>query len=203
MADKGKVSDIGRARGSGSQLRSHQHKFPPETFIIPGQDNNGNSVRLHCRVMPLLAREVSTVHASHKFPFKTPGDLIRWCVKVGVERLQELDPSPGSMMAQVDMMIAVLNDEEKHRGFMTLFNTMSETVSAHIQVQAMGEARRVIHEMKNLIEKIDNEYWRNRCKQELEAKFGHLLRGSLVAGAGLGEHQDSGPDTGRDGIDED
>lgn len=198
-----KVTNINRRAGSSSQSNLHRGKYPPEAFIIPGQDQNGNSVREWCRVVPLLDRAMDILFASRKFPFKSKGDLMRWCIKVGVERLEEMEPVQGSVLAQVEAMASILRDEELNHAFLTIFNTMAGTVGMHIQAQAMGEARRVISEMHRCIAKIENEYWRGRYQQELEAKFGHLLKGSLVAGAGLGEHADSGPDRGSDGIDED
>jgi hypothetical protein len=54
--------------------------------------------------------------------------------------------------------------------------------------------------MRTQIMKMEDGYWRKRYLKELDTKFGHLLQG--VAGAGLGEHVDSGPDAGSS-IDED
>ena len=203
MATDNKDKARPAAAGSASQPRPYRNKYPPESFIIPGQDNNGNSVRVWCRVIPLLERSMDILFASHKFPFKSKGDLMRWCIKMGVERLEEMEPALGSVTAQVDAMLSVLRDEELHHSFLTLFNTMAGTVGMHIQAQALGEARRVISDMRRMMDRIDNDYWRGRYQKELEDKFGHLLKGSIVAGAGLGEHADHGPDRGSEGIDED
>lgn len=200
-----KVTDIGTARkqahpGRGS---SYTGRYSPDSFIIPGQDNNGNSIRLFCRIMPLLSRSLDIIHGSGKFPFKSKGDVMRWCVKRGVEVLEEMEPMPGSVTAQVDAMIYALQGEQAAHQFLTLFNVMGATVGEHIQAQALGEARRVISDMIRMIKAIDNEYWRGRYLEELDKRFGYLLKGDIVAGAGLGQHEDHGPDRGSNaGVDE-
>lgn len=171
-------------------------KYPPEAFLIPGQDQNGNSVRQWCRVVPLLDRAMDVLFASRKFPFKSKGDLMRWCIKRGVEELDMMEPVTGSVLVQVEAMMSVLRDEELNHSFLTLFNTMTATIGMHIQAQAIGEARRVVTLMRNQIGKMEDGYWRKRYLTELDNKFGHLISG--VAGAGLGDHQDSGPDIGID-----
>lgn len=204
-----KVADIstGRRRGTssggGGRGSSYTGKYIPDSFIVPGQDNNGNSIREWFRVMPLLDRAMDILLGSKKFPFKNKGDLMRWCVKHGVDTLEEMEPMEGSVTAQVDTMIYILNGESAAHQFMTLFNVMSNTVGEHIQAQALGEARRVISDMTRQIQKIDNEYWRGRYQGELEKRFGYLLKGEMVAGAGLGQHEDHGPDRGSNaGVDE-
>lgn len=192
---------MAKSSGSGGSLPNlYKDKYKPEEFIIPGQDQNGNSVRLWCRVVPLLDRAIDVLFSSRKFPFKAKGDVMRWCIKVGAERLNEMEPIAGSVLAQVDAMMSVLRDEEHNHAYLTVFNTMQATIGMHIQAQALGEARRVISTMHGMIMKMEDGYWRNRYIKELEAKFGHLLKGNLVEGAGMGTFMD-GPHGG--GIDED
>ncbi len=176
-----------RLAGSSDQPRDLRSKYPPEHFIVPGQDNNGNSVRIFCRVPPLLDRSLDIIFGSRNFPFKSKGDIVRWCVKFGVDTLERMEPVKGSVTAQVDAMLSVLRDEDANHAFLTLFNTMSHTIGMHIQAQAMGEARRVVHSMRSLILRIENDYWRGRYLRELDEKFGHLLD-KTVAGANMGTY---------------
>lgn len=199
MASGATVTDI-KSHNKGSQLGIFKSRYPPDQFLIPGQDQNGQSVRIYCRVVPLLERAIEVIHGNHKFPFKSKGDLMRWCVKVGVEKLDAMEPCVGSVMAQAEAMFGILRDEELNHTFLTLFNTMTATIGMHIQAQALGEARRVVSMMKQQIDKMDDGYWRQRYLTELESKFGYLLRN--VGGAGLGEHEDHGPDRGTEGEDD-
>lgn len=186
-----------RAAEGGTPASFHRGRYLPESFIIPGQDQNGNSIRLWCRVVPMLDRAMDVIFASRKFPFKAKGDLMRWCIKRGVEQLEEMEPVQGSVMAQVEAMMSILRDEELNHSFLTLFQTMTATIGMHVQAQAIGEARRVIAIMKGQIQKMQDGYWRQRYLRELEEKFGHLMKGS---GVGMGDFVDH-PD--HSGVDED
>jgi hypothetical protein len=166
-----------RKAGDGTSLRLFRGKYAPEQFIVPGQDQNGNSMRVWCRVVPLLDRAMDVLFSSHKFPFKSKGDLMRWCIKVGVERLEDMEPCVGSVLAQVDAMLLALKDEQMQHSFISIFNTMAETIV-----------------MRSHIERMNDGYWRSRYLAEMETKFGHLMKSSNVRGAGLGDHMDSGPD---------
>lgn len=181
----------------GSPIGFNRDKYRPEDFIVPGQDHNGNSMRVWCRVIPMLDRAVDVMFSSRKFPFKSKGDLIRWCIKLGVERLEEMEPVNGSVMTQVDAMLGVLRDEQLNHSFLTLFHTMNTTVGMHVQAQAFGEARRVIALMRFQILKMQNGYWRDRYLKELDEKFGHLMKGHAT---GMGEFTDM-PDL-AEGVDE-
>lgn len=182
MANKG---------GGGSGTKFWQGKYRPEDFIVPGQDNNGNSMRVWCRVQPLLDRAIDKLFASRRFPFMSKGDLIRWCVKIGVDTLENLEPVTGSVLIQAEAMAAMLREEQHQHAFMTVFDTMATTVNMHVQAQALGEARRVVHMMKMQVCRMEEGYWRERYMKEIESRFGYLLSGP---GAGIGESEDHGPD---------
>lgn len=190
-----------RSKGTGgSTPHMFRGKYAPEDFIIPGQDAQGNSVRVWCRIMPLLDRAVDILFASRKFPFKSKGDLIRWCIKVGVDRLDDMEPCVGSILAQAEAMMAALRDEQLNHSFVAVFETMASTVGAHVQAQAIGEARRVVTMMQSHIDRMEPGYWRDRYSRELDTRFGYLLRGA--AGASLGQHTDSGPGPAEDDDDD-
>lgn len=173
---------MSRRNVSGGTAPRYDSKYRPEDFIIPGQDQNGNSMRLWCRVVPMLDRAIDVIYGSRKFPFKAKGDLIRWCIKVGVDRLEEMEPVHGSVMSQVEAMMGILRDEELNHSFLTLFHTMTATVGMHVSAQATGEARRVVAVMKSQILKMEDGYWRQRYLRELDEKFGYLMNGE---GAGM------------------
>lgn len=174
----------GASTGSHSQSTEYRIKYRPEDFIVPGQDSNGNSARVYCRVVPLIERAIDVIMGSRKFPFKSEGDLIRWCVKRGVEELDGMEPMVGSVMAQVDAMMSILRDEELNHTFLTVFDRMVQTIGMHVQAQATGEARRVAYAMREQILKMEEGYWRDRYIRELDTKFGYLLNadGAVMSG---------------------
>lgn len=191
-----------RRGGGGSAPGFHRGKYAPDSFIVPGQDQNGNSIRAWCRVVPLLDRAMDILFSSRKFPFKSKGDLIRWCIKTGVDRLHEMEPITGSVTMQVEAIMAALRDEMHNFEFLTVFQTMTSSVGMCVQAQAIGEARRQVTIVQTHIDKMEPGYWRDRYNRELKDKFGYLLKGTMVDGAGLGEHSDHGPDKST-GTDED
>lgn len=188
MATGKKVEHISSRRGSGFQLV--KGKYNPEDFIIPGQDANGNSMRLYCRVVPLLDRAVDKIVGTKKFPFYTKGDLVRWCVHEGVKVLESLEPANGSVLAQVDAMHAIIRDEMLNHGYTSVFESMSTTIGMHVQANELGEARRLVAMIKSRVEAMDDGYWRRRYLQEMDKRFGYLLHGDKVVGAGMGDHED-------------
>lgn len=179
----------------GSPLRFDNKRYRPEEYIIPGQDMNGNSVREWCRVVPLLDRAMDILHGSRKFPFKSKGDLMRWCIKTGVERLDAMEPVTGSVLMQCEAMLGILRDEELNHAFLTVFQTMVSTIGMHVQAQALGEARRVVSTMQHQISRMQDGYWRQRYLKELEEKFGHLMKGH---NAGMGDFVDGAQEVDED-----
>lgn len=182
----------GKSGGGGSSTGFWRGKYDPQQFIVPGQDQNGNSVRVFCRIVPLLDRSVDIIMGSRKFPFKSKGDLLRWCIKSGVERLEDMEPMQDSVTAQVDAMMTILADEQAHHEFSTLFQTMATTIGMHVQAQAIGEARRVVSLMQQHVGRMRAGYWRDRYSKEISEKFGYLLKSGNVQGVGLGEAEDHG-----------
>lgn len=188
MAKSDKVSDISARRDVGFKVV--KGKYRPEDFLIPGQDSNGNSMRLYCRVVPLLDRAVEKIVGSKKFGFHTKGDLVRWCVNEGVKVLESLEPLQPSVMAQIDAMHTIIRDETLNHGYTAVFESMSNSIGMHIQAQELGEARRMVSMIKSTIDAMGDGYWRKRYTQELDKRFGYLLHGDKVAGAGMGEMED-------------
>jgi hypothetical protein len=157
-------------------------------YIIPAQDAKGHNVRLYCRAMPSVGRLVADVHASKKYPFRTMGDIIRWCVVNGAKRLAAGKGVP-SVIAQVDAMIAVLQEDEFQLQFMEFFNLQRRVVDHYLEAKAAGEARRVVARSRAQIEAMEDGYWKTRYKEELLHRFGKLLddgqTGSWDHGSGV------------------
>lgn len=143
-------------------------------FIIPAQDSKGHHVRLYCRAMPAVGRLVSDVHASRKYPFRTIGDVVRWCITDGVKRLAS-GAGINSVMAHADAMIAVFQDEEFQLQFLEFFNHMQRVVNTYVETGAAGEARRVVALAQAQIARMPDCYWRDRYTEELARRYGTLM----------------------------
>lgn len=143
-------------------------------YVIPAQDSHGQSLRLYCRAMPTIGRLVTDVHASKKYPFRTQGDLIRWCIVTGVKTLIK-GAGIQSVMAQSDAMIAALQDEEFQLQFKEFFGLLKRIVDTFIEQGAPGEARRVVTRAQAQIESMPDGYWKKKYRDDLIAKYRQML----------------------------
>lgn len=143
-------------------------------FILPAQDAKGHHARLYCRVIPAVARMVSDVHASRKYPFRTVGDLVRWCIVTGTKRLAA-GAGINSVIAHADAMIAVFQDEEFQLQFLEFFHYMQKITNSYVEMGAPGEARRVAALARAQIEAMPDGYWKEKYREELLRRYRSLL----------------------------
>jgi hypothetical protein len=152
--------------------------YDPADFVIPAQDHQGHSERLYCRVQPLHDRQVDKVVSSKQFPFRTKGDVMRWCVVRGLKLLETLEPvAVRGFMQQADAIDEMLKDEIYMQEYMQMFEKLQKVVSQHMSMGAQGEATRLIAQTKFRLEQIEGEpHWRQKCLAELDRRFGHMLK---------------------------
>jgi hypothetical protein len=144
-------------------------------YIIPAQDGKGHHIRLYCRAMPAVGRMVADLHASRKYPFRTMGDLVRWCIVDGTKRLMA-GAGVQSVTAQADAMIAVLQDEEFQIHFMEFFNYLKRVTDHYSEAGAPGEARRVVALARAQIQGMPAGFWQQRYQGELLKRYDKLLQ---------------------------
>jgi hypothetical protein len=151
-------------------------------YILPAQDSKGHHARLYCRTIPATARMVSDVHASRKYPFRTVGDLVRWCVDFGVRRLAA-GKGINTVTAHADTLIAMYQDEEFQLQFLEVFTYGQKIVNTYLEAGAAGEARRVVALTRAQIEAMPDGYWKDRYREELLKRYRSLLDApGVVAG---------------------
>lgn len=151
--------------------------YNPADFIIPARDHQGHSERIYCRVQPQHARAMNVVYKSGKFPFRTEGDLFRWCVVRGLKVLDRLDPSPGFLSA-ADAISEILRQEQYLQEFASMFTTMEKVISTHVASGADKEARRLLANVLRHVRGIEGEeHLKQKCEAEVMRRFGHLLEG--------------------------
>jgi hypothetical protein len=143
-------------------------------YIIPAQDAKGHNTRLYCRAPPAVGRMASDVLQSKKYPFRTMGDLVRWCIVTGTKRLAS-GKGIKSVTAQADAIIDILRDEVFQLDFLEVFNNLRSVVDSYLASKASGEARRVVAQMRAQIEAMPDGYWKTRYQDELLTRYGSLL----------------------------
>jgi hypothetical protein len=163
-------------------------------YIIPAQDAKGHNTRLYCRAPPAVGRLVSDILASRKYPFRTIGDLVRWCIVTGSKRLAS-GKGIKSVTAQADAIIDILRDEVFQLDFLEVFNNLRSVVDSYLASKAPGEARRVVAQMRAQIEAMPEGYWRSRYQDELLTRYGSLLDAQGESGHW---HHDDGDDNSHD-----
>lgn len=150
--------------------------YNPADFIIPGSDHQGHHERVFCRVQPQHERAIGLIFKSKKFPFRTEGDLIRWCVVRGIKVLDRLDPHPG-LLGAVDAISEILRNEQYLQEMSAMFAKMETVMAAHISAGATGEARRLLTVILGQIRAIEEPFWKKQCEENVMKRFGHLLEG--------------------------
>lgn len=187
--DEGEAEDPGQS--AADIAKGPKLPVSERDYIIPAQDTKGHHVRLYCRAMPQVGRLVADVHASKKFPFRTMGDLIRFCV---VRQTALLASSAGipSVVAQMDAQIALLRDEEYQLQFLDYFSSIKRVTDLYIDQNSAGEARRVVAQQRAALDNMPEGYWKTRYIAELMQKYGKLLDAKAVgAGAWDAELEDA------------
>lgn len=180
-----KVSPIDRAEVGGF-MEGVDDGYNPADFVIPASDHLGHSERIFCRVQPQIDRAIGVAVQSHKFPFRTNGDLIRWCVVRGLKVLDRLDPMPGFLGA-ADAIAEILKQEVYQQEFTSMFAKMEGVVAAHVAAGAHGEARKLLTVILTKVRAIDEPYWAKKCEKDVLQRFGHLLEGLAGAGKAKGK----------------
>lgn len=151
--------------------------YDPAEFVIPAGDHQGHSERVWCRVQPLHERQVDIVLRSKQFPFRTKGDVVRWCVVRGLKMLEALEPNAiKGFMQQADTIQEMLRDEMYMQEFMGMFDTLQKVVNQHIGMGSQGEAARLVAQTKFHLDQIEGEpNWKRKALDKLASQFGHLL----------------------------
>jgi len=145
-------------------------------YLIPAADAKGHSIRLYCRVMPGVGRVVQQIVASKRYPFRTLGDLMRWCLVHGSKQLAA-GGGFQSVFGQVETMMEQLAEEEQQLQFLEFFKKTQEIVDHYVVAGASGEARRVVATMRSRIEQMPEEeaYWKGRYRTELLSRYRSML----------------------------
>lgn len=174
----------------------HDNDWNPADFIISGSDHQGHSERIYCRVQPQHARAMNVIYKAGKFPFRTEGDLFRWCVVRGLKVLDKLDPMPGFLGA-ADAITEILRQEQYLQEFMAMFGKMETVINAHMAAGAPKEARRLLATVLQQVRAIEDngDYWKRKCEAEVVRRFGHLMEGASGSGKGRARLNESGGDS--------
>lgn len=171
-----------------------QPKYDPADFIIPAQDAKGHSERVYASIQPGDSRSLDIIRESRRFPFRTKGDIIRWAIHQGIKQLEAMEDVP-SVSAQVDMIAALVREEQFNSEYEHTFDQMAGVINRHMSNGAYGEVRRVIAHARAMMDRMPDGYWKDRYLGTLDDRFERQLE----AAEALSDEADGGRDGGRAG----
>lgn len=157
------------------QAPQGEQQYDPASFNVAPADNKGVSYRLTFRVPPDMEKSIDAIIASHRFPFQTRGDVLRWTTLKGCRELEKMEGVP-SVTKRVDILSNLLNEESAHSEFMSIFNHLEESVARYMADEAPDQATRVVAMAKYQFEAMPDGHWRSRYLEELNKRFSHLLK---------------------------
>lgn len=158
-----------------ASAREFKSNYKPEDFIIPSKDTRGESIRVWNRIQPGHDRQISTITQAKLFPFRTPGDVMRWCIHDGLKRLVAMERGIPSVMQQVDAICAMLRDEEANLDFQVVIHQLQTVVQRHMAEGSVAEAKRIAIEVKQQIDAMPHGFWREKYQKQFKETYGHLL----------------------------
>lgn len=164
-----------------------QPKYDPADFIIPAQDAKGHSERVYASIQPGDSRSLDIIRESRRFPFRTKGDIIRWAIHQGIKQLEQMEDVP-SVSAQVDMIAALVREEQFNSEYEHTFDQMAGVINRHMANGAYGEVRRVIAHARAMMDRMPDGYWKDRYLGTLDDRFERQLE----AAEALSDEADGG-----------
>lgn len=148
-------------------------------YIVPGADNRGRSDSVTFRALPGYTRLMEEMLSERKFPFRTSGDILRWCFAYGLEHLTKVEPPATSLMAYVTSQVRKLRDEMYQFEQLQDVELLEEVVKHHLKI---GTDANKIHALGLVVSaiteatKIKDSVWRKNLVNELQTKFDHVLK---------------------------
>lgn len=152
-----------------------QTPHDPADFLVAPADAKGVSYRFTFRAPPDFDTAIDQWITSHRFPFTTRGEVMRWCLREGLRRLDAMEPGVVSVTKRIDILTKLLNEEAAHADFLGVFRILEESVTRYLADQAGHQATRVVAMAKHQFEAMPEGHWRDRYLDELSKRFGYLL----------------------------
>ena len=154
--------------------------YDPDEFLIPASDSAGHGAKVWARVPPGILRQISELIAAGIFPYKTSSDLLRHALDRHLPYLNSLEPLP-SITGQVEAANVVIRRQIHQQEFTTTMADLNRAVEACVKEGALGEARRLVSQVRHALKKMPDGYWRDRYLSELRERFEHLFDGLKVS----------------------
>jgi hypothetical protein len=150
-----------------------KQKYDAADFIVPPQVGSKGSERIQCRIQEGHARALKIISNSGVFPHQTKEDVIRWCIKYGLNELAKLEPQLiMSVMSMANAADEIAKDHEFMQKFTSVFTSLHNSVSYYASQGMPEQALFMIAKVRKQFEKMPQDtqtdaMWRNRYLKNL------------------------------------
>jgi len=157
----------------------YEHKKLPESdYAIPGYDGKGRSDLVQVRILPGYARMASEIMAERKFPFKTAGDLYRFCIAYGLDHLTSVEPPGFNIMGYIQMEQRTIRDQIYMREQSQTLDSLEELVKHHAsQENHMNKlyAKALVEDAIEHAKRVGDTTFRRNTLTKIRKRFKHII----------------------------
>lgn len=150
--------------------------YDPAEFFVPSADQQGHNDQYRFRAPKGYNRRMAEILASHKFPFVTSTDILRYALHIGLRRLDHMEPS-STVQQQLEMIRVLMSEAQFQQDFMDLYAEAERVINRYIQQEDRASARNLVARALAHIRKMPDETnWRAKYEKQLLEKYGWLLK---------------------------
>jgi hypothetical protein len=154
-------------------------KEPQESWYVGARDAQGHSARLWFTAQPGHARDLNSIVASKKFPYRTVGDVLRHALHRHLKWLYTQGRFR-SVMGQVELLVEICREEDFAMEMRKSVEQMAAILNKHVSNGNTGQAIRFYLKALGAVRGMPDGFWKDKYKTELQSRFGHLLKGKRV-----------------------
>lgn len=153
-------------------------EFPLSDFLVPARDSQGQSAKLVLHIPRSMARTIHVLIHKRIFPFETPADIGRWCLSKGMKSLEKMagDREITSLQAMINSWEAISRTIMEHKHYGGALKKLAKNVETLIREGHRVQARKLVERVASQVDLIEEEYWREKFKQELVVKYKDLVK---------------------------
>lgn len=163
--------------GAGEPKSAVEYKgeYDPAHFIVPASDTKGHGVRRDFRLSVSMDREIQVIVNSKLFPFMDASDLLRWCVREGLARLNAMEEIPNSVFGQAEAAMEIARVLVYQKQYEAAFLQLDEAVQGYRAVGAFTEIRKMYAQVHAKFQDMPEGFWRTHYLGELARRYGALV----------------------------
>ena len=145
--------------------------YQSSEFFVPSHDAQGHASKVMTMVPPPVKREIQTILVKNIIPlWSTEGDLIRWCIVLGLKTLMKRvkDPDVKNAHAVMNSWVELQKEtmETTHWGEV-IFPRMKAELASRVKGGHYIPAKRLLRVIKSSIDSIGDDYWRAKFQRDL------------------------------------